>query len=404
LPDLGGEVKVDPVMSGDDYRRLIHTLHRRYHREWERAELLEQELARVRGSWLGPAAAWLGYLKRWLPRRRRTAAHDFPPGPCRLLSEGPGPVSGRISIVIPFKDRLELLRGCLRSLRASSYRDFEVVLVDNGSVERRTIRYLIHAAEGGVRFDREGESPAEPGGRRAEKARPCSGQALGSAGASPSRVGPRAVKATPPAGSRLRSLRKRGKVVVVHRPGPFNFSRLCNDGAKQAGGDYLLFLNNDTEALTSDWLERMLRLAALPGVGVVGATLLYPDGTIQHAGLFPRGDGKWVHAYRLLPGNSPGGHGELQKPRVVPALSGACLMMRKDLFEELGGFNEELPLTYNDVDLCCRVRRRGLVAAISPHARLLHYECLSRGFAGDEPGVGHLRALDDFPQTPSAAS
>ena len=128
--------------------------------------------------------------------------------------------------------------------------------------------------------------------------------------------------------------------------------------------------------LTADWLERLLTLAADPRVGVVGATLLYPDGTVQHAGLFPRADGKWVH-----PGRGGPQSGEMQQVRAVPAVTAACLLVRRGLFESLGGFDEALPVTLNDVDLCGRVRERGLLVLVSPHARLLHYESLSRGYA-----------------------
>jgi GT2 family glycosyltransferase len=320
----------------NSYRELIHTLHQRYHREWERAELLEKELSLVRGRWWGPGLAWLLSLARRL-RPARNPGPEIPGEPCQPLSEGLGPLAGRVSIIIPFKDRLELLRGCLRSLRASTWRDFEIVLVDNGSTERRTARYL---------------------GR----------------------------------------VRQRGTARVVGCPGPFNFSRLCNEGAKRASGDHLLFLNNDTEVLTPDWLERMLGLARRPDVGIVGATLLYPDGSIQHAGLFPQPGGRWIHAYRHAPlADARREHDELRRIRVVPAVSGACLMVRRETFEVLGGFNEALPLTYNDVDLCCRAQKQGMLVVVTPHARLLHFECLSRGFSGDTPGSGHLESLDAFP-------
>jgi GT2 family glycosyltransferase len=319
-----------------DYRAVIQTLHQRYHREWERAELLQRQLDCLRGRWTAPLLAWFSTLRRWLRPFRAAARHDCPPWPCRMLDEDADPVSGRVSIVIPFKDRVELLRGCLRSLRRSTYRDFEILLVDNGSRKRSTARYL-------------------------------------------------------------HRLQERDTVQVVDCPGPFNFSRLCNQGASRATGDYLLFLNNDMEVQTADWLQRLLRIARQPEVGIVSGTLLYPDGTIQHAGLFPRSDGRWIHAYRGHPWDTREHGGQLRRTRTVPAVSGACLMIRRDLFAALGGFDERLPLTYNDVDLCCRVSRKQLLVVVTPHARLLHFECLSRGFAGDQPGEQHLAALECFP-------
>ena len=225
----------------------------------------------------------------------------------------------------------------MRSLRQSTYRDFEVILVNNGSSEKRTIGYL----------------------------------------------------------QRVQSKRR---VRVVDCPGPFNFSWLCNEGAKASQGDYLLFLNNDVEVLTTDWLEHLIRLASRPEVGVAGATLIYPDGSIQHTGLFPRPDGRWIHAYRGQPGDYPGDFDELRHARTVPAVSAACLMIRREQFLAVEGFDEHLPVTYNDVDLCCRASSLGLLVAVSPAARLLHFECLSRGFSGDDPKTSHLSEMTAFPR------
>jgi GT2 family glycosyltransferase len=229
-----------------------------------------------------------------------------------------------VSIVIPFRDRPELLRNCLRSLRASRYRHFEVILVDNGSADLRTRRLL----------------------------------------------------------DRLRSCRR---YRVIDCPGEFNFSQLCNAGVRHARGEHLLFLNNDTQVLDRDWLDQLLAVAGDPAVGVVGATLLYPDHTIQHTGLFPRADGLWVHPYRGRPEDEPGEGGELRLIRSVPAVTAACLLIRRELFDSLGGFDERFPVAFNDVDLCARVRDRGLHVVITPHARLLHYEGLSRGYTVDRP-------------------
>ncbi|HJZ55700.1 MAG TPA: glycosyltransferase family 2 protein [Gemmataceae bacterium] len=307
---------------GNPYRELLHLLNQRYHREWVRAELLENELAGLRQSRLWRAIAWLRRAARWLKPARPVptpalAERAVPYVPLTERSQRPA----RVSIVIPFKDRLELLRNCLRSLGRSTYRRFEVVLVNNGSTQPRTHRFLARIAT-------------------------------------------------------------RPRVRVVDAPGEFNFSRLCNAGAARADGDHLLFLNNDTELLARDGLEHLLRIVADPKVGVAGATLLYPDRTIQHAGIFPRTDGLWVHPYRGQPAE---GDGELRIARCVPAVTAACLLIRRELLQQIGGFDERLPLTYNDVALCTRVRERGLLVVISPHARLIHYEGLSRGYTVDIP-------------------
>jgi GT2 family glycosyltransferase len=309
-------------------RELIHLLNQRYRREWERAEALQAELTRLRASPLGRLVAWFRRTRRALLPPPAEPAYLPWTGSSAGWTESAGRPLGRVSIIIPFKDRVELLQNCLRSLRIGTCRPHEIILVDNDSTERRTQRYLWHLA---------------------------------------GRVG----------------------VQVVHSPGPFNFSGLCNEGACRATGQYVLFLNNDTEVLTPDWLERMLLLERYPEIGVVGATLLYPDGTIQHAGIFPRSDGTWTHRYRGCLAD----HGELRRVRSVPAVTGACLLMGRDQFLALGGFDERLSLTFGDVDLCRRVRRRGLLVVVTPHARLLHFESVSRGYLVDQPGQGHLANL-----------
>jgi GT2 family glycosyltransferase len=192
---------------------------------------------------------------------------------------------------------------------------------------------------------------------------------------------------------RLGAYLERTRHRVVRCDEPFNFARLCNLGAHQARGEWLLFLNNDIEALHPDWLEAMLRVAALPGIGPVGATLVYPDGGIQHAGLHPDANGQWIHVHRHRPAHEP----ELAHDRTVPAVSAACLLMPRDKWETLGGFDEAFPLTYNDVDLCVRAGQRGWRTAITARARLIHYESLSRGFKSDTPGHEHLARWTDFP-------
>ncbi len=306
------------------YAGLLHLLNQRYHAEFVRAELLQNDLTGLRSSKLARAAEWLRLkLRRLFPH---------PAVAPKFITEKAEPYRGptcaipdaRVSIVIPFRDRPELLRNCLRSLRRSTFRQFEVMLVDNGSEDPRTARLL-------------------------------------------ARVG------------------ARSNVRIVNCPGAFNFSRLCNAGAAAATGDHLLFLNNDTEVLTRDWLERLLALAADPAVGAVGATLLYPDRTIQHAGILPRNDGMWVHPYRGHPADDPGEGGELRTVRSVPAITAACMLVRRDLFDSVGGFDEQFPVTLNDVDLCSRIRERGRLVVVTPHARLFHYEGLSRGYTIDPP-------------------
>ena len=326
--------------SGSRPSELIHQLNQRYYEQWRRAEQLERELCEARLRWVGPWIALARGVRRLLGGRRLDPATQVEIPPCQILDEGNARPCGRVSIIIPFRDQPELLRRCLGSLRDTDYADRELVLVDHASREPRTLRYL----------DKLSDRPS---------------------------------------------------TLVVAQDGPFNFSRLCNAGAAQATGDYLLFLNNDTEIMHPDWLDRMLAVAQRSDVGAVGATLLYADDTIQHAGVYQGPTGRWVHVYRGLPADHRGQLDELGHVRAVPAITGACMLVRRGLFEAVGGFDERYPVTYGDVDLCRRLQGRDLHVVVTPHARLLHHEGLSRGFSGDRPGAEHLSALDQFPTSAS---
>jgi GT2 family glycosyltransferase len=162
-------------------------------------------------------------------------------------------------------------------------------------------------------------------------------------------------------------------VARLERGGSFNWSAALNLGAATAGGDYLLFLNDDMEIITPDWLEALLEFAQLPEIGVVGPKLLFPDGKLQHAGVLvaaatPR------HAFYRFPGDYPGYFSGNIVHRNCSAVTGACLMTRADLFHALGGFDETLALNYSDIDYCLRVIDHGQRVVYTPHAQLYHFE------------------------------
>jgi GT2 family glycosyltransferase len=181
---------------------------------------------------------------------------------------------------------------------------------------------------------------------------------------------------------------------VVRYRGDFNYSRAINLGAAEARGDYLVFLNDDTEARAEDWLERMLEHAQLPGVGVVGAKLLFPDRRIQHGGVnvIPQASGA-NHLFALLPGDHPGYRGLLELTRNVSAVTGACMMMPTALFGELGGFDEGQRMEYGDTDICLRAVEKGRRVVWTPRAVLWHHENASRGRRGSPADLErfHLR-------------
>ncbi len=236
----------------------------------------------------------------------------------------------RVSIIIPTRDELVRLRRCIASIEAKTdYRNYEIIIVDNASRSAGTLEYLERSPHRIIRCD-----------------------------------------------------------------SPFNFSLLNNLAAQEASGDYLLLLNNDTEVISAEWLMAMLEHAQRPEVGAVGAKLLYPDGRIQHAGILLGVGGAVSHAHRHIDGFS--GAGYLNYPNVIRnynAVTGACLMVRRNLFLEEGGFDETLfPVSYNDVDLCLRLRQRGYLIIYTPYALLYHQESATRGLNRYPEEEARLRA------------
>ncbi len=235
----------------------------------------------------------------------------------RLSLPDPRPL---VSIVIPTRNGLDILRRCVDSIRSlSTYDRYELVIVDNGSDDPDARAYLRRLAW-------------EPDTR------------------------------------------------VIRHDAPFNYSAINNLAAREATGEYLVLLNNDTEVVSPAWLEEMLMWCARPGVGTVGARLSYPDGTVQHAGLIMGVGGTAGHAHRNFDPASIGYFGRLQVVHEVGGNTAACLMIRREVFLAHGGLNERhLAVAYNDVDLCLRLTDSGLRHIVTPHAHLIHHESKSRG-------------------------
>lgn len=230
------------------------------------------------------------------------------------------PAQPRVSIIVPTRDEFGLLKDCIDSLcKISTYRNIEIIIVDNGSVEPKTLAYLDDLARSQV-----------------------------------------------------------AKVIRDDRT--FNYSRLNNAAAQGATGDYLCLLNNDTVVISPDWLHEMVSLAARPGVGVVGAMLYYDNETIQHAGVVVGIGGVAGHVHRALPRGDFGYFGRAAITQNLSAVTGACLLTPRALYRELGGLNErDLAVAFNDVDYCLRVREAGHRVVWTPFAELYHRESASRG-------------------------
>jgi glycosyltransferase involved in cell wall biosynthesis/SAM-dependent methyltransferase len=184
-------------------------------------------------------------------------------------------------------------------------------------------------------------------------------------------------------------LSKNEKIRLLQDSGPLNFSRLHNTAAKEARGEVLILLNNDTEVLSPDWLAEMVSLALLAKIGAVGAKLLYPDGTVQHGGILMGVAECSAHAHNGIPKEAGGYLGRAQLLQMYTAVSAACLAVRRSVFEEVDGLDEEgLKVGYNDVDLCLKLRKQGYWNVWTPFVQLIQHESFSGG-EGDTPEQRH---------------
>lgn len=172
----------------------------------------------------------------------------------------------------------------------------------------------------------------------------------------------------------LARLTGNSQIQVIHYHAPFNLSAISNHGARAARGEVLCFLDNDVEVITPDWLEEMVSHAVRPEVGAVGAMLYYPDGTIQHAGVILGIKEMVGHAYRCSPRGYPGHGGRAWLTQSLSAVTGACLVIRREIFDEVGGFDEQLTGAFNDIDLCLRLKQRGYRIIWTPFAKFIHHE------------------------------
>ncbi len=170
----------------------------------------------------------------------------------------------------------------------------------------------------------------------------------------------------------------------------FNFAKINNFAVKYAKGDHMVFLNDDTQVITPDWLERMLEHSVKQNVGAVGALLFYLNDTIQHAGVLIGVGGITSHAFEGLARSESGYNGLVQTVRECSAVTGACLMVKKSLFEQIGGFDENLAFSFNDVDLCLRLREKGYLIIYTPHAQLYHHGTASRPYTEDNDEIRYF--------------
>lgn len=239
----------------------------------------------------------------------------IPAKPPEIVSKRDWPL---VTVIIPTRNRVDLLRKCIDGIRQTRYPAIEVIVVDNESDDRETVDFLLQI--------------------------------------------------------------EASKAKVIRVPGEFNFSRLNNEAVSFAGGDLLCFLNNDIEMMDPDWLSLLVLQAVRTDIGAAGAMLLYPDGTIQHAGVFTGIGGGAGHGHRYLGKDEAGYFERSHIPQRVSAVTGACLVVSRAKFLAVGGFDEEnFPVAFNDVDLCLKLNERGWQSFYEPRATLIHHESKSRG-------------------------
>ena len=230
-----------------------------------------------------------------------------------------------ISILIPSKDHREDLSRCVDSIRRkSSWKNWEILIIENNSTEPETFAYY-------------------------------------------------------------QELEQDSRIRVLRWEKGFNYSALNNFGAREARGEYLLLLNNDTEVISPDWMQEMLMYAQRADVGAVGAKLYYPDHTIQHAGIGVGIMHLAGHYHRHFAGDHPGYMGRLIYAQNMSAVTAACMMVPRRVYEEMGGMDEGYSVVFNDVDFCLRIRQAGYLIVWTPWAELTHYESKSRGQDEDTP-------------------
>lgn len=225
----------------------------------------------------------------------------------------------KVSIIIPTRDGLDVLKPCIESLlKITDYNNYEIVVLDNGSCRQDTINFL-------------------------------------------------------------NKISKDARITIVRDEGEFNYSRINNKAVVHATGEYVCLLNDDIEIIDSNWLKEMVSLASREGTGCVGAKLLYPDNTIQHAGVILGLGGYAAHSHRGMARNAPGYFCRAQIRQQLSAVTGACLVVKRSIYDAVNGLDEAFKVAYNDVDFCLRVQALGYKNIYTPFAELIHYESKTRG-------------------------
>lgn len=251
------------------------------------------------------------------------------------------PVQGEpmVSILIPNKDQKEALEACLKSIwEKTHYRNYEIIIIENNSTTDEIFQYY-------------------------------------------------------------KELSRDPQIRLLRWKKEFNYSAINNFGARHAKGDYLLFLNNDVTVITEGWMKEMLGVCQRPEVGAVGVKLIYPDDTIQHAGCVVGMGGIAGHMFTDMPANRTGYLHKASILQDMSAVTAACMMMKKSVFDKCGGFTEELAVAFNDVDLCLKTGRIGYLVVYDPYVQLYHMESKSRGAEDNKEKVMRFQNEIEYMRT-----
>jgi glycosyltransferase involved in cell wall biosynthesis len=248
-----------------------------------------------------------------------------------------------VTLIIPTRNGAKLVRQAVKSILANTdYPNFEILVVDNDSDDAETIGYLAELASG-----------SDP------------------------------------------------RIRVLPHPVPFNYSAINNFAVREAHGEIVGLLNNDIEAINRDWLAEMVSQAVRPGIGAVGSMLYYPLNTVQHAGVILGLGGVAGHPFKEFPRGDQGQKNRLRLVQNYSAVTAACLVIRKDRFLEVGGLNEkDLPIAFNDVDLCCKLIAAGYRNLWTPHAEFYHHESATRGVEDTPEKKARFQSEIDYMMNP----
>ncbi len=242
----------------------------------------------------------------------------------------------KVSIIIPTKDKSDILKKCIDSIiNKTTYKNYDIIIIDNLSIEQKTFNYY-------------------------------------------------------------KELETIANIKLFKYNKPFNFSEINNYAVSKTDSEYILFLNNDTEVITNNWIELMVGFAQRKGTGAVGVKLIYPNNRIQHAGLILDEKGNVRRSHYCYMRNSIGYAGRIQSIQNVSAVAAACMMVKREIFNEVGGFDPQFVVAHGDIDFCLKLIDKGYLIVYEPHVELYHHESLSRGYEDTPEKIERLKKETDL--------